>query len=329
MTLPRKAAGAVLSTEPLITISKREPDLPMGIASLRPELFERRAPGLHFIGLTWSGEERSTVEQIAKDYDDIGQRLPKSKFVMLCNTEHESFLFSRAGIPNLFVNELVFIDERVFVPIPDQELGSQRFDAVYTARLVPHKRHELASRIQSLALMYGFAYGADYDRTRALLPHAFFANHDMSNGELRKLTQQEAVATINRGRVGLCLSPVEGPMRASMEYMLCGLPVVSTRAVGGRERYLIGPHARIVEDDPEAVAAAVRELKALNLDKRAVRGYVGDLVGFDRHNFLLNVNKVVEREMGLKDHYRSFAPFVRHPVKWRLLDDVYAPLLAA
>jgi glycosyltransferase involved in cell wall biosynthesis len=40
-----------------------------------------------------------------------------------------------------------------------------------------------------------------------------------------------------RAVVGLCLSTVEGSNYASMEYMLAGLPIVSTPSIGGREVY--------------------------------------------------------------------------------------------
>ena len=72
----------------------------------------------------------------------------------------------------------------------------------------------------------------------------------------------------------------------------------------------------------------VQEL-SLAFDKVAVRDYVGALVAFDRRNFLAAANKIVERELGARDLCKSFAPFLRFPVKWRKLDDVFAPLLAA
>jgi hypothetical protein len=46
-------------------------------------------------------------------------------------------------------------------------------------------------------------------------------------------------------------------MIASIEYLLCGIPVVSTRSQGGRERYLLPPFVEFVEAYPESVASAV------------------------------------------------------------------------
>lgn len=49
------------------------------------------------------------------------------------------------------------------------------------------------------------------------------------------LPPAQVCAALNRGEVGLALSELEGACWASTEYLLCGLPVVSTPCSGGRE----------------------------------------------------------------------------------------------
>jgi glycosyltransferase involved in cell wall biosynthesis len=51
-------------------------------------------------------------------------------------------------------------------------------------------------------------------------------------------------------------------MFASIEYLLCGLPVVTTRSIGGRDVFFDPAYVEWVEDDPEAVAQGVRNLIA-------------------------------------------------------------------
>src|SRR5262249_36616283 len=127
---------------------------------------------------------------------------------------------------------------------------------------------------------------------------------------------------LNRSRVGLCLSALEGAMRAAIEYALCGLAVVSTHSVGGRERFLIGPHVRMVEDDADAVARAVAELKAKAFNPIAIREHTGRLIAFDRYNFLQSANRIAARELGRHDLFRSFAPFANGSVRWRKASEV-------
>ncbi len=60
-------------------------------------------------------------------------------------------------------------------------------------------------------------------------------------------------------------------MYASTQYLLCGLPVVSTRSEGGRDVFFDPAYVRIVDDDPEAVRAAVHELIALRISPEEIR----------------------------------------------------------
>jgi glycosyltransferase involved in cell wall biosynthesis len=74
-------------------------------------------------------------------------------------------------------------------------------------------------------------------------------------------------------------------MFASAEYMLWGLPVVSTRSIGGREEYFDDRFCLICEDDPASIAAAVKEAISRNIEP-----------GVIRNTFLA---KVMERRAGL------------------------------
>lgn len=61
-----------------------------------------------------------------------------------------------------------------------------------------------------------------------MLAHAHWFNHEGSACEW--LDSEELNRCLNQCRLGLCLSAVEGPMYASIEYLLAGLPVVSTES---------------------------------------------------------------------------------------------------
>lgn len=322
---PPLAAGCVVSAAPLITVSKCEPHLPLGLASFAPERFD--GPSLNFLGLTWSHESSTLVERVAANLTEAERKFPKARFVILANTPSEQVQFSRAGIANMLANELIFVDERLFVPAPPGTRVRRDYDAVYVARLSEGKRHDLAKAVDNLLLLYGQPDRTDLKRVRAILPSAVFANHDLKAGGGYYYFDEKAMsAQLIQCAVGLCLSPVEGAMRASLEYRLCGLPVVSIQSDGGRDRYLLGPHVRIADAEPEAIAAAVRDLKAQTFDPFAVREYVGRLVAFDRHNFLLNVNKIAEQTLGLRQPFPSFLPFARYPVTWRSVTEIFAPL---
>jgi len=60
-------------------------------------------------------------------------------------------------------------------------------------------------------------------------------------------------------------------MFASTEYLLAGLPIVTTASAGGRDVYHDAEYCWTVPADPAAVADAVDHLKARNIPRRYIR----------------------------------------------------------
>ena len=63
----------------------------------------------------------------------------------------------------------------------------------------------------------------------------------------------------NMSKIGLCLSKNEGAMYSSIEYLLCGLPVVSTKNTGGRDEFFTDKNCIFAEDNPESVKDCVNK----------------------------------------------------------------------
>jgi len=122
-----------------------------------------------------------------------------------------------------------------------------------------------------LALIYGdFIFDKDYfNKTKKLLTQAKWLNY--INGNYKDFDSDEIANLLNRSRIGLCLSDVEGAMYASVEYMLCGLPVVSTKSIGGRDVFFDDKYVKIVDDNPEAVAKGVIEMIDRDIDPYYIR----------------------------------------------------------
>lgn len=317
-----RVMACIAGADPLVTLSKSLDGCLAGIADLAPDRFANRRV-LHLVSLTWHNENAAYRKRIADAVAAAAARLPGNRFVLVANTEFEAFLWSRDGIAALFAPELAFVDDGAFDIVG--EGGEPVFDAVYNARFAPHKRHELASKVESLALLYGWLPGEEqrYRDVRALLPQAHFIQHEAGGGSYRRLTRDEVCLAMGRSRVGLCLSPEEGSMRASIEYQLCGLAVVSTRSKGGRDRYLLGPHCAIVDDDPDAVAGAVRRLAEARFDRQHIRNSVLRLIRFDRHNFMLALDKLLALTFGAERAVADFAPFAGY-MRYRSVRDVLA-----
>jgi hypothetical protein len=324
-------AFKVLSRTPLLTFSSSELNrIPLvRLASIAPEVFDVPV-GLHLLHISHTIERPNAATNLAATIAQARAALPGHVFVVLTATEMEGYLLADLGVPSLLANGLIFTDERIWKPTPPTMPGLRVYDAIYSARLSPGKRHALGAKIENLLLVYPHALSDSEDiaqaRVKEILPAAFFANHQLGGGKYRIFGIAEMVRLLGHAQVGLCLSSIEGCMRASMEYLLCGLPVVSTRSIGGRDRYFLGGYCRQVEDDADAVAGAVRELRGLGLDRRRIREHVAELLAFDRYNFLTNVNKLAKTVLGQEGILPAIDPFIGSIEKFVSLDSIVEDL---
>ncbi|MBV9332207.1 MAG: glycosyltransferase [Alphaproteobacteria bacterium] len=302
----------LLSLDPPITYSTRQPAAPLGIAWACPELFSGR-PSLHFVSFSWALFDR-IVSEIASEVETLSARLPEARIVFLTATDYDIARFSRHSLAAIPGNPSIFVDERIFKPLPPFDFSDAAFDAIYNARFVRFKRHELTYRLQRPAFIYDPPLDVPLVQTeaatRAALPDAHYLNHEHGKGSYIRLDRETIAREVNRARCGLCLSAVEGFMTASMEYLLCGIPVISTESIGGRDRYYDGAYAFGVEPNAEAVAAAVAAIRNKRFNKLQIREQVGRLVQFERRNLLSAINRISREAFGIPDVFQSLTSFV-------------------
>jgi hypothetical protein len=312
MSFPGLNTG-IVSLEPLVTYSKRHMQTPLGLPGDCPELFAGRK-SLNFIAPSWT-HYASDIADIAQHWHRTARELPGARTIVLASTEREAIDLSVAGVATLLCNPAILVDETVYKPQPAMDFSDAQYDAIYNARFEPYKRHELARGIANLALIHDARFDGSVSpheaEVRRILPKARYVNHERGMGRYVKMTPLIVAQELNQARCGLCLSAVEGVMRASMEYLLCGLPVVSTESIGGRDRYYREPYAIVTPDDPDAIAEAVREIKRRNLNKLAVRDHVGRIVEFERHNFLATINSLAQSQFGVRGLFATLEPFMR------------------
>ncbi|MEN0001683.1 MAG: glycosyltransferase, partial [Pseudomonadota bacterium] len=121
-------------------------------------------------------------------------------------------------------------------------------------------------------------------------------------------------AVINQSRVGLCLSSAEGAMLASMEYLLAGIPVVSTDALGGRDVFADPAYWVTVDDRADAVADGVAEMAKRTLDPHQVRGAVLEKIYAHRDRLRRTLIDMTDGAVRLPDDLGD--PAYREPMKW-------------
>jgi glycosyltransferase involved in cell wall biosynthesis len=317
----RRIRAHVLSPDPLVIIGAVEHGGYLGPAPLLSPMLVGRRYWL-LLRLHWSMERPHLLAKLAAAYARHAEQFPENHIFYLCNTERELLAFQRQGIPSLLCNHNIFVSDEIFDVQPEQP---KEFDAVYNARPAPYKRQELGRDIARLALVYYVANDEDRDYLSALkkrLPNATFVNEveasrattRLGNAKARDFVREtfeqkgrmglrpDAVARwYNRARVGLCLSAAEGAMYASMEYLLCGLPIVSTPSRGGRDFYFDPEFCVIAPADSKEVADAVASLARRRIPPDHIRAKTLAKLMHDREIFLRFVQAIYDENAAERD----------------------------
>ena len=223
----------------------------------------------------------NNIKHIQKSYRLHQQKYPKHKIIFLFNNMDEYKLFRKKRIPCEYIHQNAMVDFEIFKPL---EL-IKKYDIVYNGRLEEMKRHYLLRECSNIGLISGYVHKIDekkiryIERLKANIPEAEILNYDLPlqlkefslNLELPLLGPEEVCQRINRAKVGVILSAREGACYASMEYLLSGIPVVSTINIGGRDVFFDNRYCRIVRSDPTAIKNAVYDLIKKDLTPTFIR----------------------------------------------------------
>ena len=155
-----------------------------------------------------------------------------------------------------------------------------------------------------------------------MMPNARFINELTPDG-CRAISGQEVNRVLGQSRVGLCLSPVEGAMRASIEYLFAGLSVVSTPSLGGRDYFFDDEFCIICEPDARSVREAVEALIARNVPRDFVRAKTLARVGLERKRYINLVQELIDRAGGNMRFEERFWQLTRGKtiMRWRSMKE--------
>jgi glycosyltransferase involved in cell wall biosynthesis len=204
---------------------------------------------------------------------------------LFVNADDEERQRQRLLIRGAHFNHNLYINEHLYQPLAEPKI----YDAIYTAQLAPFKRLPLAREIDRLMVA---SYGGDLHAFCPELKHADFNQDFMPRSELAR--------KYNQAYAGLCLSAQEGAMLASCEYLLSGIPVVSTPNQGGRDEFFTPQNSKIVPPDPALIAQAVNQWKAEPPDPAAIRAGVLQQIGLLRLEYGNYIAKLIDRGGGGK-----------------------------
>jgi glycosyltransferase involved in cell wall biosynthesis len=167
------------------------------------------------------------------------------------------------GFSAIQCNQNSFVDENIFTILNEEKI----YRMVMNARPELMKRPWLAKNVEGLAVIQGKNYAEkNFWDLKQLNPQ--YINED-------RITRKQVAQILNQSFVGGIFSEKEGACFASSEYLLCGLPVVSTASVGGRDFWYNDRNSIIAQDNEEAIADAVNTLiaqvQSKAIDPREIR----------------------------------------------------------
>lgn len=247
--------------------------------------------------LSWSARGDRRIEQCRQRIAAHRRRYPMHRLVYACGEPAEAAELAAAGMEAIWCNHNAFVDENLFCPPEGALPGEAReFDALYDARFARYKRHLLAVKVPRLLLIHRVDLEAVPAprfvreiawilRIRWALRGATILNRHRRFLLPVRMPRAQVAKANRRARVGLCLSAVEGAMLASIQYLLSGLPVVTTPSQGGREVFFDAENSLTVEPTPDAVAAGVREAIARRADPWAIRARALERIAEHRRRF--------------------------------------------
>lgn len=208
--------------------------------------------------------------------------------LMVTNSKKEDSYRRWFNIPGLQCSAYIYTDEKDYGILNIDK----KYDAVYAAQLMPFKRIELAKELSKVFVLT-YTPGAGKNSENDLPSFCPAMKHaDYNKTWVDHIGKNRL---FNQSRVGLCLSKEEGPMLASLEYMLSGLPVVSTESKGGRDEYYNKEYTLIVDDNPTAVRKGVEELIARQIDPNYVREKTIEKLNSDRTRYVEFISEYVRK----------------------------------
>ena len=229
------------------------------------EAFARENPGgCVLVQLGWECETPESVGRLSSSAAAFREGTGGARLLVMCNSQAELEALDKAGLETRWIHQNALMDERRFRPLGGEK---RPFDAAYIARLTPFKRHgllpvELAPRL----LFLGAFVRASEREYAAGIREKYAAARWMGAFSGAKIS-----CLLAQAKCGLALSGVEGACFASAEYLMSGLPVVDTAALGGRDVLYPWEFVRRVEPTPESVAEGIAHWAAHRPDPWKVR----------------------------------------------------------
>ncbi|MCE8009861.1 glycosyltransferase [Aestuariivita sp.] len=255
--------GILVSHDPLVYLLGLNTGS-TGPGLLRHDAFlDTKVKHFFFVNPMWTLTGAAFRAQVVDRLNSAAVNFPQHTYVLLVN-DPDDISIKETLDPSIAVyvcGEHALASTDIFQHNP----VSRRYDAVYIAQNHAGKRIDLACKIDTVCLISRGFSSVDAEAKAALFRTLYCPNITIGD-----LVAEQVAEFLNASGVGLILSEREGQNRATIEYLLCGLPVVTTANVGGRDRFLVPANSIYTLPDPQTIADAVSYVIRSDFDRQAV-----------------------------------------------------------
>lgn len=220
-----------------------------------------------------------------------------NKNIIYCSpnkTVHDKIVSD--GYNSIILNHNCLLDYNRF------EIGSEEriYDVVINSRPFYRKRVFLANKIKSLAYIKGYDWANDH-RTWSGWRQRNFALlvENVGFEEVTKIYNKSKIGMILSGHTGVHPQEgFEGANYSSSEYLLCGLPVISTPSQGGRDEWFTDENSLICKPNEDSVYETYLEMmEKLNtneIDREHIRNTQVEKMKVMRKSFVAKTRELFE-----------------------------------
>jgi len=262
------------------------------------EIASAMKPEDHIVWMTFWHADQTYFERAAEFYRATPVAL--DHIWVLGNTKQEVEAAQRAGFRSAWVNHNAWLDERLLQPLN----RPKEYRAVMVSQLAPYKRVHLAAKVEGLALVPSRLFH---------LHQPVDVSHFTDATIIENLSAGGIAEILCRSRVGLILSEEEGACYASSEYLLCGIPVVTTASRGGRDVFYTGENSHVVAPTEDDVVRGVAWMIEHAPDPWTIHHAHVALSQTFRERFILEVLcGICEQQNVTADLQQLFASIFKH-----------------
>lgn len=203
----------------------------------------------------------------------------------------------------IYANNCAFTDEDAYTIHKDVE---KQYDLVVNSSFCSYKRAYLSELINN-SIYIGYAQNDE-----PIIPKngilANYKNNNVDKDNFVFLKIKDIVDINNKSKIGGIFSAVEGACSSSIEYLLCGIPVISTHSIGGRDVWFNEYNHILCEADQTSVQEKHNELiNNINnglIDKNLIRNKVIDLMNIFRNNLVEAVSEIIAEKKLIVPNYK-------------------------